>query len=139
MILTTTALFNYLFSTKFFKNRVLFNFTVIMLLAISTSITPKWEVGQQHPTGPFYLLLAGCIPGDFFKAFNFIIHSFLLNNPNLLGIHNNLYRWIKSFICNFNQVILIEGVLSKSIEVIHGVPQGSHVVPLTFNIYKKQL
>lgn len=72
---------------------------------------------------------------DFAKAFDKICHSVLLEKLWRLGIHGDLFRWIKSYIENRSQSVVLLGNSSDHKTVSSGVPQGSHLGPLLFSIY----
>ena len=48
------------------------------------------------------------------------------------GIQGYIHSWIKAFLTNRTQQVLVEGSTSNSIQVISGVPQGIVVGPLFF-------
>ena len=59
----------------------------------------------------------------------------LLDKLHSFGIDPNLISWICSYLTERKQHVIYDGVLSKGIPVLLGVPQGSVLGPLLFLIY----
>lgn len=72
---------------------------------------------------------------DFEKAFDRVNHAILLMKLEALGIHGDLLRWVKSYLTNRSQAVVIGGFRSNYIDIPSGVPQGSHLGPLFYNAY----
>ena len=72
---------------------------------------------------------------DFAKAFDSVPHVRLLIKLKKLGINGALLRWIKSFLSNRKQMVVIEGENSDWANVKSGIPQGSVLGPLLFVAY----
>lgn len=72
---------------------------------------------------------------DFEKAFDRVDHNILLSKLHKLGIHGDLLRWIESYLTNRCQAVVLGGYRSDFIIIPSGVPQGSHLGPLFYNIY----
>ena len=68
------------------------------------------------------------------KAFDTINHSLLLAKLKAYGFSNQALSLLQSYLCNRFQRSIINGSFIKCNEVITGVPQGSILCPLLFNI-----
>ena len=62
---------------------------------------------------------------DFSKAFDKVAHEKILLKLHHYGIRGDTLKWIKNFLDNRKQAVVINGINSEKIQVSSGVPQGS--------------
>ena len=72
---------------------------------------------------------------DLSKAFDKVNHKILLRKLFSCGIRGNIHNWISSFIANRKICTSVNGIISKSIVITDGVPQGAILSPLLYNIF----
>lgn len=99
--------------------------TVTNLACFSNYIVRNMERGGQ----------VDVIYTDFEKAFDRVDHVILLHKLQCLGIHGDLLRWLESYLSNRSQAVVLGGYRSEFIRVPTGIPQGSHLGPLLYNVY----
>jgi hypothetical protein len=76
-----------------------------------------------------------CIYTDFSKAFDRMNHSILLEKLESFGFSENLVNLMYSYLSGRRQCVLVNGFRSRAYGQSSGVPQGSVLGPLLFNLY----
>ena len=69
---------------------------------------------------------------DYAKAFDKVDHGVQLNKLKTFGICGKLGEWLHSFLTNRRHHVKIPGGVSKSDNVLSGVPQGTVLGPVLF-------
>jgi hypothetical protein len=72
---------------------------------------------------------------DLSSAFDTVDHTLLIDQLYHLGFRDGALQWIRSYLANRTQAVKIGNVISSSLPLQHGVPQGSVLGPLLFVLY----
>lgn len=99
--------------------------TVNQLLSITDDIGKALDAGKE-------VRVVFC---DISKAFDRVWHEGLLYKLKACGICGNLLNWLRSYLSNRKQKVVIGGVSSELSKIKAGVPQGSILGPLLFLIF----
>ena len=81
----------------------------------------------------------GVILTDLSKAFDCLIHDLMIAKLNAYGFDYNSLKLIHNYLTGRLQRVRINSSYSSWSEIIYGVPQGSIIGPLLFNIYLNDL
>ena len=87
------------------------------------------HLSAASPHGSVVILL------DLSDAFDTLDHNILINRLTSIGISGTVLDWLISYLTDRFYQISIKSLISKPRKVTHGVPLGSFLGPLLFNIY----
>ena len=68
-------------------------------------------------------------------AFDTLNHRTLINRLVIIGFRDDALNWLKSYITARSWYVTIGKMKSKNVHLDYGVPQGSVLGPILFNIY----
>ena len=116
---------------------------------VVNNIIPTYQTGFQKGLGTQYNLLTlttsivrgfsqhkhtGAIFVDLTAAFDNVDHDILIHKLAVIGLKDNIFETIKSFLTNRKYRVSVNSVVSDEIVSALGVPQGSVLSPILFII-----
>ena len=76
---------------------------------------------------------------DFSAAFDRVNHAGIVYKLQEVGIGGGILSVLQEYLTNRSQTVLVDGQSSRRVDVVSGVPQGSVLGPLMYNIYTRDL
>ena len=83
--------------------------------------------------------MVGVMMVDLSAAFDMVDHPLLLEKLKLFGLEDGASDWMKSYLENRTQSVMVDGCLSPPIKIDCGVPQGSILGPLMYIIFTNDI
>ncbi len=76
---------------------------------------------------------------DFSKAFDTVSYPTILRKLHRQGFSKDYLKWVTSYLTGRRQFVQIDDAMSSTTDVSFGVPQGSILGPVLFNLYVNDL
>ena len=79
--------------------------------------------------------VVGTILVDLSKAFGCLPHEFILAKQHAYGVDIKSLKLLQEYLSNLTQRVKLDSTLSSWLKILLGLPQGSILSPLFFNIF----
>ena len=116
------------------SNNLLYNFQSGFRSNFSTDtclIHLTDHIKQEISSGKY----VGMVLIDLRKAFDTVNHEILCTKLKSLGLNQSSVNWFNSYLTDRSQLVECNGTQSKPLSISCGVPQGSILGPILFNLY----
>ena len=80
-----------------------------------------------------------CLQIDFSKAFDSVNHSILARKLSELDLPANIYNWIMGFLTGRTQSVVVNGCVSRRLDITRSIVQGSGLGPSLYLAYSADL
>ena len=125
--------------TEHFTNNSLFNERQHGYIKNKSCVTALTSLYDRWATAANKGLYIGILCMDMQAAFDLVDTPILLNKLRKYGADYKTIKWIKSYLEEREQFVNIETANSNMNQLPCGVPQGSKLGPLLFNVYVNDL
>ena len=79
------------------------------------------------------------VKADFSKAFDTVAFEKVLSKLHLMGFSRSSMQWIASFLMDWKEFVQVDDRLSAQISTSYGIPHGSILGHILFNLYVNDL
>ena len=113
----------------YFRNINVGFWSVLSTQQCRLAVLEKWRISVDNSK------MFGPLLTDISKAFDYLHHELLIAKLNAYGFSLTALKLVHNYLSNRKQRTKINSTYSSLLEIIFGVPQGSILRPLLFNIF----